>query len=474
MNFMSINDLLLECIRAAVLIALLAILFLRGNYTSLSRHPGWKSILSGFSLIAMATLLYITDEIPGLEHFVLIGDTPYEAFLEKIPGYLLGYTLVVFGFYRMIPALQKAEQNEQALLESEKRFRQVFKSNPDPVILVKLDNGAIIDVNSAFEILTGYDRDAVIDKKISELDFWNRPEERDDFYGQLNQVEKIDNFGAEFLLQDRSVRDALLSSQTVIIAGEACVLIGIRDISKIKEAEKALIALDTLRQEFVSTAAHELRTPLSVLIGYSELLTDPEMAANLSDQRRLDALGAIKEKGHVLNQIVDDLLDINRIEAGLKFVIKSEQINPSFLLRKVFDEIRFKVTRCEIVLQCPDQAETQLVCDNQRIMQVIDNLMSNAVKYSDEGGVVKLAGADHPDCYEVSVTDDGIGMTPAQIERIFEKFYRADSSNTAVGGLGLGMTIVKEIIDAHHGSITIDSSLGKGTCVKVRLPKQGI
>ncbi len=474
MDFMSINDLLLECIRAVVLIALLAILFLRGSYTSLSRHPGWKSILLGFSLIAMATLLDITDEIPGLEHLVFIGDTPYEAFLEKIPGYLFGYMLVVFGFYRMIPALQKAEQNEQALLESEKRFRQVFKSSPDPVMLVKLGNGAIIDVNSAFETLTGDDRNTVIEKKLSELDFWNSPEERDDFYDQLNQAEKIDNFGAEFLLQDQSVRDVLLSAQTVKIAGEACVLIGIRDISKIKEAEKALITIDTLRQEFISTAAHELRTPLSVLIGYSELLTDPELAAGLSDQRRLDALGTIKEKGHVLNQIVDDLLDINRIEAGLKFVIKSETINPSLLLKKVFEEIKLKVTKCELVLQCPEEEVTQLVCDSQRILQAIENLMSNAVKYSHEGGLVTLAGTDHPDCYEISVTDDGIGMTPDQIERIFEKFYRVDSSNTAVGGLGLGMNIVKEIINAHHGSITIDSSLGKGTCVKVRLPKQGI
>lgn len=123
----------------------------------------------GFSLIAMATLLDITDEIPGLEHLVFIGDTPYEAFLEKIPGYLFGYMLVVFGFYRMIPALQKAEQNEQALLESEKRFRQVFKSSPDPVMLVKLGNGAIIDVNSAFETLTGDDRNTVIEKNYLNL-----------------------------------------------------------------------------------------------------------------------------------------------------------------------------------------------------------------------------------------------------------------------------------------------------------------
>ena len=474
MDFMIVNDMLLECIRAAVLIALLVILFLRGNYTSLSRHPGWKSILVGFCLITVATLLDITDEIPGLDAFVLIGDTPYEAFLEKIPGYLVGYILVLVGFYRMIPSLQKAEQNEQSLHESEERFRQVFKSNPDPVILARLDNATILDVNSAFETLTVYDRSGVISKKLSELSFWNSPEGRDDFYSQLNQVEKIDNFETELLLQDRSVRDVLLSAQAVKIAEEACVLIGIRDISKVKEAEKALIEIDTMRKEFISTAAHELRTPLSVLIGYSEILTDPEISGKFSSQRRQEALEMIKEKGLVLNQIVDDLLDINRIEAGLKFGLKSETVNPNLLVKKAFDEIKMNAPKRDIVCQLREGEEPQLVCDGQRIIQVMENLMSNSLKYTREGGAITLAGVDRPDCYEISVTDDGIGMTPDQIERIFEKFYRVDSSNTAVGGLGLGMSIVKEIVDAHHGSITIDSSLGKGTCVKVRLPKHGV
>ena len=472
MDFMIANDLLLECIRAAVLIALLVILFLRGNFTSLSQHPGWKIILVGFTLIAVATVLDATDEIPGLERLVLIGDTSYEAFLEKIPGYLLGYILVLIGFYRMIPSLQSAEQNEQALRESERRLQLLFKSNPDPLILVKRDNRKIFDVNPAFEKLTGYDRHAVIDKQLSELSFWNSPEGKNDFYRQLDQVKKIDNFETELLLQNQSVRDVLLSAQTVKIAGEDFVLIGLRDISKIKEAEKALIEIDQMRKEFISTAAHELRTPLSVLLGYSELLSDPELAGQLSSQRRQEALAMIREKGQVLAQIIDDLLDINRIQAGMKFAIQFETANPNLLVKKAFEEIKLKAPNREIVCQLPEQEDLRLKCDGQRIVQVIENLLSNAVKYSLDGGVIKLAGTDHPDGYEISVTDDGIGMTPEQVERVFEKFYRVDSSNTAVGGLGLGMNIVKEIVDAHHGSITIDSELGKGTCVKITLPKR--
>ena len=472
MDFMIANDLLFEVLRAAVLIALLAILFLRGNYTSLSRHPGWKCILVGFILITLATLLDITDEIPGLERFVLIGDTPYEAFLEKMPGYLLGYFLVLVGFYRMIPSLQRAEQNEQALQESEKRLKQLFRSNPDPLILIKSDNRNIFDVNRAFEHQTGYDRHAVIDKQLSDLSFWRSPEDKNDFYDQLDQFEKIDNFATELLMRNQSVRNMLLSAQTVKFAGEAFILIGLRDISKIKEAEKALIEVDQMRQEFISTAAHELRTPLSVLLGYCELLSDPELAGQLSGQRRQEALDMIKEKGLVLAQIIDDLLDINRIQAGMKFDIQFKSVNPNLLLKKAFEEFKLKAPNRDILCQLPESDDLRLTCDGQRIIQVIENLLSNAVKYTREKGLVKLAGADFPDGYEISVTDDGIGMTPDQVERIFDKFYRVDSSNTAVGGLGLGMNIVKEIVDAHHGTITIDSSLGKGTCVKITLPKK--
>ena len=226
------------------------------------------------------------------------------------------------------------------------------------------------------------------------------------------------------------------------------------------------------RQEFISTAAHELRTPLSVLLGYSELLSDPEIAGQLSSERRQEALAMIREKGLVLAQIIDDLLDINRIQAGMKFGIHFEMVNPNLLLKKAFEEFKLKAPNRKIICQLPQAEDLRLTCDGQRIIQVIENLLSNAVKYSPDKGVVKLAGADHPDGYEISVSDDGIGMTPEQIERIYDKFYRVDSSNTAVGGLGLGMNIVKEIVDAHGGTITIDSSLGKGTCVKVSLPKK--
>lgn len=128
MDVMSTNDLFLECIRAFVLIALLVILFYKGKLTSLAGHPGWKQILVGFTLITFATILDITDEIPGLEKFVIIGDTVIEAFLEKLPGYLLGFVLVLIGFYKMIPSLLKAQEAEKELAEHREHLEQLVKN----------------------------------------------------------------------------------------------------------------------------------------------------------------------------------------------------------------------------------------------------------------------------------------------------------------------------------------------------------
>jgi hypothetical protein len=117
MDVMSTNDLLLECIRAFALVALLVVLFYMLKLTSLAGRPGWKQILVGFTLITFATILGITDVIPGLEKFVIIGDTVIGAFPEELPGYLLGFIMVLTGLHKMVPSLLKAQEAEKELAE---------------------------------------------------------------------------------------------------------------------------------------------------------------------------------------------------------------------------------------------------------------------------------------------------------------------------------------------------------------------
>lgn len=471
MDSISFNDLIFECIRAFVMIALLTILFLRGNFTSLARHPGWKSILVGFCLITVATLLDITDEIPGLEKYVIIGDTIYEAFLEKMPGYLLGFVMVMVGFYKMIPSLQKAEQNEQYLHESEERFRQMFEGNPDSVILAKLDSGEIIDVNPSFELQTGFKRDDMLGRNPSELDLLGSQKSWTKCVELMQRTGGVNNFETAFKIKGGTVLPSLLSAQEVMISGEPCTLMVIRDITKLKEAELALLETDRVRSEFVSTAAHELRTPLSVVTGYAEILTDPDICNQFSSKEQYDFLEEIKAKGFVLNKIIDDLLDLNRIDSGLKFGLQFELINPSSLIKKAFEQFQLQSNSHRFCLDLSPDNDFEVECDGQRVLQVLANLLSNAIKYSPKKSLVTLSSIHHPERFEFSVIDNGIGMTPDQVEQVFDKFYRVDSSDTAISGLGLGMSIVKQIVDGHNGTVTIESTIGKGTCVKVQLPK---
>ncbi|GAI18212.1 unnamed protein product [marine sediment metagenome] len=102
--------------------------------------------------------------------------------------------------------------------------------------------------------------------------------------------------------------------------------------------------------------------------------------------------------------------------------------------------------------------------------QVLKNILSNAVKYSPEGGVIRVVGEVFEDYYQVSVEDQGMGMTPEQLEKVFDKFYRADASNTAISGTGLGMSIVKYLVEAHRGKVFVESEVGKGTTVKFTIP----
>jgi PAS domain S-box-containing protein len=471
MDSISFNDLIFECIRAFVMIALLTILFLRGNFTSLARHPGWKSILVGFCLITVATLLDITDEIPGLEKYVIIGDTIYEAFLEKMPGYLLGFVMVMVGFYKMIPSLQKAEQNEQYLHESEERFRQMFEGNPDSVILAKLDSGEIIDVNPSFELQTGFKRDDMLGRNPSELDLLGSQKSWTKCVELMQRTGGVNNFETAFKIKGGTVLPSLLSAQEVMISGDPCTLMVIRDITKLKEAEHALLETDRVRGEFVSTAAHELRTPLSVVTGYAEILTDPDICNQFSSKEQYDFLEEIKAKGFVLNKIIDDLLDLNRIDSGLKFGLQFELINPSSLIKKAFEQFQLQSNSHRFCLDLSPDNDFEVECDGQRVLQVLANLLSNAIKYSPKKSLVTLSSIHHPERFEFSVIDNGIGMTPDQVEQVFDKFYRVDSSDTAISGLGLGMSIVKQIVDGHNGTVTIESTIGKGTCVKVQLPK---
>jgi len=236
-----------------------------------------------------------------------------------------------------------------------------------------------------------------------------------------------------------------------------------------KKALDALLKSDQIKSEFISTAAHELRTPVSSIMGFTELLSDPSLSAVFDAAQKQDFLNEIYENCERLDKIVDDILDVGRIDAGCNIPLDRQPTSIATLLNKVVNRFRLKATH-QLHLEIKPETPESMLIDVHRISQVLENLLSNACKYSPDNSTVTIvAGRVGCQC-EIVVADQGIGMTAQQVERIFDKFYRADTSDTAVRGLGLGMSIVRQIVADHGGTIRVDSAPGKGCRVHFRLP----
>lgn len=224
--------------------------------------------------------------------------------------------------------------------------------------------------------------------------------------------------------------------------------------------------MDRLKNEFISTAAHELRTPMTTILGYSELLLTHE---GFSPEEEREFLTLIREKAEGISALLDDLLDLSRLESGRPIEIHRVPVRAEEIIRPVVAHYRKIARNHSFQLELAD-GEATVSADPGKIGQVMENLLSNAVKYSPGGGLVRIAGRGDGGAYQITVRDEGIGMTPDQTRQAFQKFYRADSSDTAVHGTGLGLTIVQHIVEAHGGRVWMESRFGEGTAVHFVLP----
>jgi len=224
--------------------------------------------------------------------------------------------------------------------------------------------------------------------------------------------------------------------------------------------------LDRMKTEFISTAAHELRTPLTSIQGFSELLTTRD---DITEEEEKECLSYINIQSVNLANIINDLLDISRIESGKGFSLEKAPCNIAELIRETVPYFQVQSKKHHFDLALPDEPLEAMV-DKDKMRQVLENILSNAVKYSPEGCEIRITGEVVEDHYQVSIEDQGIGMTPDQIEKMFDKFYRADASNTSIPGTGLGMSIVAYLVETHGGEVWVSSTHGKGTTVRFTIP----
>jgi len=253
-----------------------------------------------------------------------------------------------------------------------------------------------------------------------------------------------------------NARTSVFKDQNGTVSGKITLF---RDVSQMREA-------DRMKNEVVSIAAHKMRTPLTSIQGFSEILM---LRNDLSDSEKHKYLNYINQKAVNLSEIISDLLDIERIDSGRCFDLQKVLCSIENIIK---DIVRLFSTPEEThrFETCFTEQAVQLNIDKTKIRQMLKNLIDNAVKYDPAGGRIRISGKMRQEYYEITVEDQGIGMTPDEAAKIFDKFFRANATTTSIEGTGLGMSIAKYIVEAHKGAITVASKYGEGTRVIVTLP----
>ncbi len=326
-----------------------------------------------------------------------------------------------------------------------KRFEHIFSNIQDGVIILD-DEGRIQFVNrvvaSVFE-LNGNCRGKPI------IEVINHP----DVYTLVKRAKLVPLKYHEISFDDGRIFNA----QYTPIEGVGAV-ITMQDISYLKQ-------LDRMKSEVVHTISHDLRSPLTSVLGYTELV---ERVGALNAQQ-IEFINRIRTSVESITTLVNDLLDMSRLEAG--FDTRREVVHPENILKFALDTVEGQLQLNGLSLAVDIQPNLPSLRGNPiRLRQLFDNLISNAIKYSPPGGVIGVSLRAEGQQIIFEISDQGPGIPPLEQARIFEKFYRASNAPDSVSGSGLGLAIVKSIVDAYQGRIWVESALGKGSTFFVVLP----
>lgn len=377
-------------------------------------------------------------------------------------------TLTLGGLFWLTLRLLSA----YATLRQEKQHLQIV-TNTIADGLCEMDTlGRVVQINPAFTDILGYRADEVIGQVGHNIFHVQGDGSTCLPLAQCPIVSAIskraDYSGEEFFRhKDGQVLTVELSCKPIITETrlDSSVFV-FRDITKRKATEERLQENDRIKSEFIATASHELRTPLAIIQGYTELLRESE---GLSAQQMRDFETIIYDKAVALEKIIDELLDVSRIESGRPLCLDFVQLDIVDEIREVVAQFEKEAADHRFSTNLP-AAGFNVFADRFKLAQILENLLNNAVKFSPAGSEIVVSGAVMDDCFQVMVADAGVGIAPEKQAYIFEKFFRVDASNTALSGFGLGLYLVKRIVEAHGGKIWVESALGRGSTFFFTLP----
>ncbi len=366
--------------------------------------------------------------------------------------------------------LTEAKRAEQALEQSEIKYRTLVQQASDGIFIVTPD-GRYTEANEAGCRMLGYTREELLAMQLRDVVDPDEPSRIP------LQHELLRSAGP--MLIERRLRRKDGSIVLVEINGRVLPdgqLLGIvRDIGQRKSAEEALRAKEVAersnraKSEFVSRMSHELRTPLNAILGFSELLQiDPQHSLGPEQKNHLEH---IRGAGQHLMTLIDDLLDMSRIEAGT-VTLRSVDLDLRDVLHDALDDLGAGAERAgvRLSLEVPAGTTSRVHGDRTRLRQVVANLVSNAIKYNRRGGTVVVRLAPFGERLRLSVIDDGPGMTPQQLQSLFQPFNRLGREASRVEGTGIGLVITRGLVELMGGEVSAHSEPGRGSEFVVDLP----
>ncbi|MFS0615358.1 cell wall metabolism sensor histidine kinase WalK [Lederbergia ruris] len=351
--------------------------------------------------------------------------------------------------------LTKGLQEAQATTEGERRkLSSVLSFMTDGVIATDR-KGRVILINERAAEMLDVSRETVLSQPITELLELEEDYSFDDLLAEQESIVlDYSTKESQFILRANM---SVIQRETGFVNGLIVVL---HDVT---EQEK----LDRERREFVSNVSHELRTPLTTMRSYLEALSDGAIKDDELGPRFLDVTRNETER---MIRLVNDLLDLSRMDSR-NFTINPGWVNFISFLNQIIDRFEMTKERYVYFKRLLPKESVYVEIDEDKLTQVIDNIISNALKYSPEGGTITFRVKLLDDHIEVSISDQGIGIPKDNLNKVFERFYRVDRARTRqLGGTGLGLAIAKEIIGVHGGDIWAKSQEGKGTTIIFTLP----
>ncbi len=389
-------------------------------------------------------------------------------------------TRVKRGFWNGQEVIFGVSKDISQIKLSEQKFSTAFQSNAAGMAISYFEGGEYIDINNSFVDLLGYERSDVIGKTGDDLNIFVDNSVRRKILDDLQKGIPVRKLEIELRSKAEVIKTGLVSCDSIYIGNDRCLLAVIVDITERKKAEEALKVArveadkaNMAKSEFLSRMSHELRTPMNSILGFAQLL---EMG-DLNTKQKGGVQHIIRSGKHLLD-LINEVLDISRIESG-RLSISLEPVKIDYLVQEIIDITNPMANAREIKINISQQENHNLFirADRQRLNQVLINLISNAIKYNREKGSVTIKtilniGHDklNPKL-RIEVRDTGLGISDTDIPKLFIPFERIGAEKTLTEGTGLGLAVVKKLMDAMGGAIGVESVVGEGSVFWIELPQ---